>query len=420
MSLEDEGVRGSGERAVAPGPVLGPPQGRGHRSVVRLTREWYVACRSDELGGGEVGNGVAGGGSLPERLGRRSAPLAMTVAGVPLVLFRDGTGRASALLDRCAHRNVPLSLGRVTREGTLECGYHGWRFTGEGRCSAIPGLCSPLEKVYRVPSYATREQDGFVWVCPEPDVIPERDPLRVPALDDSRYEHVVRRVEVRASLHAAIENALDVPHTGYLHRGLFRGGKKNRIRAVVRRYRDRVEAEYLGEPKPPGVVAKILAPHGGGIVRHWDRFFLPGVAQVEYALGEDTHLVVTSFCTPVEDFHTIMFAVVSFRTPLPGALVRRVLEPVARRIFGQDAAILAKQTEAIERFGGEQFVSTEIDVLGPSVWRLLRDAERAEQAASAHQGTPRHTDGGGAAAAHGGATRSIADEPVVHAVDLEV
>src|SRR5690606_23219160 len=107
--------------------------------------------------------------------------------------------------------------------------------------------------------------------------------------------------------------------TGYLHRGLFRGGKKNRIRAVVRRYRDRVEAEYLGEPKPPGVVAKILAPHGGGIVRHWDRFFLPGVAQVEYATGEDTHLVVTSFCTPVEDLHTHMFAVVTFRTPPRGA-----------------------------------------------------------------------------------------------------
>src|SRR5690606_36064668 len=109
-----------------------------------------------------------------------------------------------------------------------------------------------------------------------------------------------------------------------------------------------------------------------------------------------------------------------FRTPLPGALVRRVFEPVARRIFGQDAAILSKQTEAGERFGGEQFVSPEIDVLGPSVWRLLLDAEPAVHAAGAPQGTPAHNAGGGAAATRGGATRSIADEPVVHAVDLEV
>src|SRR5690606_17175774 len=150
--------------------------------------------------------------------------------------------------------------------------------------------------------------------------------------------------------------------TGYLHRGLFRGGKKNRIRAVVRRYRDRVEAEYLGEPKPPGVVAKILAPHGGGIVRHWDRFFLPGVAQVEYALGDDTHVLVTSYCTPVADFLTRMFAVVSFRTPLPKALVRAVLEPVALRIFDQDEAMCESQTEAIVRLGGEQYTSAKIDV----------------------------------------------------------
>src|SRR5690606_41356720 len=70
MSLEDEGVRGSGERAVAPGPVLGPPQGRGHRSAVRLTREWYAACRSAAPGGRGVGDGAAGAGPLPARLGR--------------------------------------------------------------------------------------------------------------------------------------------------------------------------------------------------------------------------------------------------------------------------------------------------------------------------------------------------------------
>lgn len=326
----------------------------------------------------------------------------VVVAGVPLVLFRDSAGRAHALLDRCAHRNVPLSLGRVATDGTLECAYHGWRFSGSGRCTKVPGLCRPLERSYEVPAYEVLERDGLVWVCPTPGFTPERGPYRAPTQDDPRYERVIRKVDVRATLHATIENALDVPHTGYLHRGLFRGGKKNRIRAVVRRYRDRVETEYLGEPKPPGVVAKILAPQGGGVVRHWDRFFLPGIAQVEYALGDDTHVLVTSYCTPVADFHTRMFAVVSFRTPLPGALVRAMLEPVALRIFSQDAAILASQTEAIARYGGEQFTSTEIDVMGPSIWRLLREAERAERA-----GEPdvRGEDG---------------EQPVVHEVELEV
>jgi hypothetical protein len=92
-------------------------------------------------------------------------------------------------------------------------------------------------------------------------------------------------VAVQSTLHAAIENALDVPHTAFLHKGLFRGGKKNRITAVVSRYSDRVEIEYQGEPRPPGIVGKILSP-SGGIVEHWDRFFLPSIRPGGIPLGQ--------------------------------------------------------------------------------------------------------------------------------------
>jgi hypothetical protein len=47
-------------------------------------------------------------------------------------------------------------------------------------------------------------------------------------------------------------------------------------------------------------------------------------------------------------------------------------------VFRQDAEILRKQTENIRHFGGEQFASTEIDVLGKHIWRLLRAAERGD------------------------------------------
>ncbi len=330
---------------------------------------------------------------------------------MPLVLFRDAGKKACALLDRCAHRNVPLSLGRVARDGSLECGYHGWRFDGAGRCVEVPGLCRPLDSSRKVPAFAVREQDGFVWVCPAMDAEPSYEPMRVPYRADDRYGHVRREVEVEGTLHATVENALDVPHTAYLHRGLFRGGKKNRIKARVRRHRDRVETEYLGEPKPPGLVAKILSPHGAGTVEHWDRFFLPSVAQVEYRLGEDTHFIVTSFCTPVSDFQTRMFAVASYRTPLPKAVVRAALEPVAMRIFRQDAEILRRQSDTIRLFGGEQLSSTEIDVMGPAIWRVLRDAERQERTDSGESGE---------AAAQASETRETNPFPVVHEVELEV
>jgi phenylpropionate dioxygenase-like ring-hydroxylating dioxygenase large terminal subunit len=331
---------------------LAPPPTKGHLSVARLTRYWYVVCRAKDLG---------------------TKPLPVTLLGVPLVVFRSREG-VTALLDRCPHRNVPLSLGRLRQNGHLECAYHGWQFSGVGQCVAVPGLIGEPSKAWRVPHYPAREQDGLVWVYATPDVEPGVEPFAVKGLHGSGYASLVRVVTVQATLHAAIENALDVPHTAFLHQGLFRGGKKNRIVAQVSRYQDRVEIEYQGEPRPPGIVAKILSP-GGGVVQHWDRFFLPSIAEVEYRLGSENHFLVTSMCTPVSDSVTKMFAVVSFRSRLPARWLKHAIEPFAMRIFRQDAVILEQQSSTIRRFGGEQFVSSDLDLMGPHVWRLLKQAE---------------------------------------------
>lgn len=336
---------------------LAPPPTKEHVSVARLARYWYAACRSRDL---------------------HRKPQARTVIGVPLVLFRDAAGRAGALLDRCPHRNIPLSMGRIAASGNLECGYHGWQFDGEGRCRLVPGLQGSENgeaRGRRVAAHATRERDGFVWVWGEPDVEPACEPPAFAAAPGPGYATIVRVLDFPGTLHATAENALDVPHTAFLHRGLFRGsGERNEIRAVVRRGPDRVEAEYIGEPRPEGFLGRLLAPQGG-VVEHWDRFVLPSIAQVEYRLGSENHLLVTSLCTPLDDFTTRMYAVVAFRLRLPTALIRPLVTPLAMRVLRQDAAVLRAQTETVRRFGGEQFVSTEIDLLGPHIWRLLRDAE---------------------------------------------
>jgi phenylpropionate dioxygenase-like ring-hydroxylating dioxygenase large terminal subunit len=324
---------------------------------MRLPHAWFVACTSHQLG---------------------STPLARSIQGVPLVLFRDPQGRPAALLDRCPHRNVPLSAGRV-QQGRLECAYHGWQFDGAGACLEIPGLVgSPEGKARRAPSYLAREQDGYVWVYSEPDAEPATSPYRLPLADDRRYTTVRRDFEVAATLHAVVENTLDVPHTAFLHGGLFRTSEKeNEIEVVVRRTWNQVEAEYLGEPRPKGIAGRVLAP-GGGAVVHFDRFLLPSIAQVEYRLGDSSHLMATSLLTPVSDFVTHLYAAVTFRIPLPHWLLRPFLTPVATHIFSQDARILRLQTQTVQRFGGEQFVSTDLDALGPSVLRLLLEAARGD------------------------------------------
>ncbi|HSN96656.1 MAG TPA: aromatic ring-hydroxylating dioxygenase subunit alpha, partial [Candidatus Nanopelagicales bacterium] len=287
--------------------LLAPPQAKVRASVVRLPGHWFIVATSSELG---------------------SKPIARTLLGLPLVVFRDGEGRPGALLDRCPHRNVPLSIGEVV-EGQLQCVYHGWRFDRGGACRFVPSLLGePGAKARNATSFAAMEQDGFVWVHSTPGEEPVTRPYRFPELG-AGYTSVRRRVEAESTMHAALENALDVPHTQFLHSGLFRSQPRGvEITAKITRSRDRVIAEYVGEPRPTGLVARILSP-SGGMVTHFDRFILPSIAEVEYRIGTENHFLVSAAMTPVSDFLTHIYAVVSFRVRLfPGWLLKPFLMPL--------------------------------------------------------------------------------------------
>lgn len=330
-----------------------PGQVPAFSTVVRLPRQWFIAATTRALG---------------------KRPLRTRLQGLPVVLFRGSEGKAAALLDRCPHRNVPLSAGRVIGDGTLQCSYHGWCFDSAGACRAIPGQEGETDTpARRVPSFEARELDGFVWLWAKPDEVPTGEPFRFPHLGTPGYTHVRRSFEVESTLHAMIENTLDVPHTAFLHGGLFRNpGGAPPLEVVVRSGPISVSAEYLGEPVPGGVLGRLLAPKGG-VVEHVDRFLLPSIVQVEYRLGR-SHLVTTSALTPLEDFRTAVHTLGSFRLPVPGSLVRPFVTPIAEHIFKQDAAMLKLQTNTLRDFGAEHFVSTGLDAIGPAALKLLRKA----------------------------------------------
>jgi phenylpropionate dioxygenase-like ring-hydroxylating dioxygenase large terminal subunit len=333
---------------------------RGRKATARVFDAWYVACLSDELKG--------------------DRPLPRTILGVPLAVFRGAGGVGAAVLDRCPHRNVPLSMGRC-QDGQLQCRYHGWRFDEGGRCRAVPGL--PIVDDARtdmpgrnVLAFPVREQDGYVFVWMDPRKQPHTEPFALVQARSQDYLTVRYAMDVEATLHSTLENILDVPHTSFLHGGLFRTEKKrNEITAVVRRGRDGVEAEFIGEPRPEGIAARILSPSGGDTpVIHFDRFFLPSVAQVEYRLG-DNHILTTTLCTPIAATTTRMYSVLSIKTRLPVRLVAPVIAPLAWRILAQDKWMLGAQTDVVDRFGTESFSSTPIDLLGPYILHLLKKAE---------------------------------------------
>src|SRR5947199_892811 len=104
---------------------------------------WYIAAQSNEL----------------ERAPSDRALLARMLLREPVVLYRREDGTPVALEDRCCHRHLPLSMGKLEGD-RLRCGYHGLLFAPDGRCVEIPGQASVPPQA-RVRAYPVVEK--FRW-----------------------------------------------------------------------------------------------------------------------------------------------------------------------------------------------------------------------------------------------------------------
>ena len=259
----------------------------------------------------------------------------------------------------------------------------------------VPGLlagAAAASPARNVDAHAAVERDGFVWVWGVAGEEPTREPFPLPAFEGKGSGEAVFSCDLDCTLHAALENSLDVPHTAYLHRGIFRGGGSAAdVTAVRREVPGGLEVEFIGEPVGFGPIR----PPGNRTFEHWDRFFLPGIAQIEYRIPGWLRIVNTILHLPMGPFRTRAWFVVRFWTRGPASVVRPIVLARGRGILGQDAGMLASQAETTRRFGGERYTSTELDLMGNGIWRLLRQAERADtgEPSAAEPTSPDGTDG---------------------------
>jgi phenylpropionate dioxygenase-like ring-hydroxylating dioxygenase large terminal subunit len=187
------------------------------------------------------------------RLG--SKPRQVWVAGEAIALFRDHQGRAHALLDRCPHRGVALSLGQVREDGCLECPFHGWRFAGDGACTKVPLNPEAKRERLGVQALPTIERGGMVWVFTGSE--PSDEP-RVPEwLERSDLRRRIQEVVFDCHWTRAMENMLDTPHLPWVHRRTIgRGMLPNedatmRLHIDPREYGYHLTWEVSGQPQLP-------------------------------------------------------------------------------------------------------------------------------------------------------------------------
>jgi phenylpropionate dioxygenase-like ring-hydroxylating dioxygenase large terminal subunit len=311
------------------------------RPCVLPADTWLIAAHAEELG---------------------TAPVGRIVNGLPIVLYRTADGRVAALEDRCPHKNVPLSIGRVVGD-TIQCRFHGWRIAADGTVADVP-CHSPNEQLPRcvVPAPAVVEQDGWLWMNLAGTRATGAPPLyeRTPG-----YHWFEIRSVVDAPLDLVLEIGLDCSHTCFAHEGVFRSAPTQFATAQI-------------EETPTGV--RVTTEEGAAVVgrdprstlgrgkaiRHVDEIILPHTVKVDYHMGERLHMVTILACTPESAGRTRIFTRVGVCAGRLTPLVGRYVHWLTRQVVRQDNEVLEHQAACIRRFGGRDFRLVVADQ--PATW----------------------------------------------------
>ena len=167
-----------------------------------ILNAWYVAGFSDEF--------------------RTNELKGHKICDKPVVTWRNEEGEVVAFDNRCLHKRMPLSEGRIMPDGTLECAYHGLCYDSTGKCVAVPshpdGKIPPQLKLKPIP---IREQEGLVWLwLGDPERSEDVDPPPTPELSSTEWESIHSDpMDVKANYLLLIENLMDITHFYPLHDG---------------------------------------------------------------------------------------------------------------------------------------------------------------------------------------------------------
>ncbi len=221
-----------------------------------------------------------------------------------VALFRGKDGRLGAVEDRCAHRQVKLSSGKV-EDCRLTCRYHGWSYEADGCLSAIPHeLFGKGFPTVRLRSYPVEARYGFIWIFfGDTNLMAERPLPSIPEMEGSEpWVNVLIDFTVKAHPTAIINNVMDSTHVATLHR-------KFRTRSMIYGKVTRSAAE--GDRV---TVSHDITLDKGGILRWLVR---PLKVPVQDAVYDYPYLVVTvgevyklwNFMLPLEDGTTRLFMI---------------------------------------------------------------------------------------------------------------
>ena len=268
----------------------------------------------------------------------RDAPVAARLLDVELVVFRS-PGGVTVARDRCPHRGMLLSRGWMA-DGQVVCPYHGLRFDGAGRCTAVPAQPGgPIPERMALQVAGSVERFGLVWASLAGDT---PDLPAFEAWNDPGFEQLVCPVvDIAGAPGRQVEGFLDVAHFAWAHTTTF--GDRNNPNVVdytVERTERGLRADYLSNVSNYGPALRHLAPDDF-MWRRTFEVFPPFSARLVVTFPEDKQLWILNAASPVSARQTRLFCPLARNVDLdtPAEAVRAF----NLKVFNEDRVLVESQ-----------------------------------------------------------------------------
>ncbi len=287
-----------------------------------IPNQWYAILESNEI--------------------KKSRIIGVTRMGERMVAWRNLEGNLSVMVDKCPHRGVAISAGKLIGD-CIQCPFHGFEYDTTGACTLVPanGKNAEPPKALHVQSYPVREEHGFVyiwWGSPRVEYPP------VPWFESIPDTMVYATLKDHWACHysRAIENQLDVVHLPFIHHNTIGRGNRTLVNGPIATEEKHWPGDHLlnlwvynelDQGQKPKKVTEMVKPERrpflqfryGNIWQNWIANSLRVVIAFAPIDNENTLMYLRYY-------HTVRMPVLRQLMGLIGSLSNLVIERQDRRV----------------------------------------------------------------------------------------
>ena len=336
-----------------------------------IRNAWYIAGWSDEV--------------IADR------PFARVMLNEPVVLWRQPDGTPVALEDRCCHRALPLSMGKIVGD-RLQCGYHGLEFDAAGNCAQVPGQ-STIPPGASVRHYPAVERHRWIWVWMGDAEV--ADPALIPDfhwLDTPGWVAPTGTFHLKAHYQYLVDNLLDFSHVQFIHRNTIGTDAIADIPSTVEKLEDGVAVQrWIPDSPPPPLFDNAYGGFGGNVDR-WmnNRYTVPssvtfdigcaavGTGAADGDRSQGVEIRSLHGITPETETSSHYFWAYARNFRLDDEDLSALLAKGAHATFEEDVIVLGEQQKSINQTGESGLVDINGDAPGMLGRRVHADRLAAD------------------------------------------